>query len=130
MTPMDPKSIQAIVAPAFLLIGLSHVVQPQLWVRFFEAVSQTGLATAIIPLYTLPIALVLVVGHNVWEWGWPLFLTIAGWGMLIKCALYLQVPGLADRVIASTMAKTDRSYRIVGAIMAFFGAVLTWQSWS
>ena len=127
---MDPKLVQAVFAPAFLLMGLSHVVQPQLWVRFFEAVARTGLASVIIPLYTLLVALVLVVGHNVWEWGWPLFLTIVGWGMLIKCSLYLLVPGFTDRVLVTTMAKSARSYQIAGAVMAFFGGVLTWQSWA
>jgi hypothetical protein len=75
---MDPKIVQAVIAPGFLLMGLSHLVQPQLSVRFFEIVRQTGAAGIIIPLYTLPVALVLIVGHNVWVWDWPLFLTIAG----------------------------------------------------
>ena len=121
--------IQAVFAPAFLLMGLSHLVQPQLWVRFFEAVRQTGLASLIIPMYTLPFALVLIVGHNVWVWDWPLFLTIAGWGMTLKCALYLLVPGLTDRMLEKPMVKTARTFQIAGAIMAFFGGVLTWQAW-
>jgi hypothetical protein len=127
---MDPKIIQAVVSPGFLIMGLSHLVQPQLWVRFFEAVSQTGLAAVIIPLYTLPLALVLIVGHNVWVWDWPLFLTIAGWGMTIKCALYLLVPGLANRLLAKRMAKTARLYQISGAIATFFGGMLTWQAFT
>jgi hypothetical protein len=127
---MDPKVIQAVVAPLFLVMGVSHLVQPQLWVRFFEAVKATGLAAVIIPLYTLPVALVLVVGHNVWEWSWALFLTVAGWGMTIKCALYLIVPGLADRVLAKKMARSERSFQIAGTIMALVGGVLTWQAWT
>jgi hypothetical protein len=127
---MNPTIIQAVIAPAFLLMGLSHLVQPQLWVQFFEAVRKTGLAGAIIPLYTLPFALVLIVGHNVWVWGWPLFLTIAGWGMSIKCSLYLVVPGFTDRVLATTMAKSPRTYQVAGAIMALFGGVITWQAWA
>ncbi len=121
--------VQAVVAPAFLLTGLSHVVQPGLWVRFFEVVKQTGVAAFIIPLYTLPIALVLIVGHNVWVWDWPLFLTIAGWGMTIKCSLYLLAPGFADRMLEKKMAKTARGYQVAGAVMLFFGGVLTWQAW-
>lgn len=127
---MDPKIVQAVVAPAFLLMGLSHLVQPQLWVRFFAVMRQTGLAAAIIPMYTLPLALVLIVGHNVWDWGWPLVLTLAGWGMTIKCALYLVVPGLADRVLERKLVKAARSFQIAGALMTFLGAVLTWQAWA
>jgi hypothetical protein len=127
---MDPKIIQSVVAPAFLLIGLSHLLQPQLWVRFFEVVRQSGVAAAIIPMYTLPIALVLVAGHNVWTWDWPLFLTVAGWAMTIKSALYLMVPRLTDRMLERKMVKSGRSFQMAGATMVFFGAVLTWQSWN
>jgi hypothetical protein len=127
---MDAVIVQAVIAPAFLLMGLSHMLQPQLWVRFFEIVRQSGLAAVIIPMYTLPVALVLIVGHNVWEWDWPLFLTIVGWLMAIKCALYLLVPGLTDRLLAKKMVKTAGSFQIAGAIMIFFGGVLTWQAWS
>jgi hypothetical protein len=81
-------------------------------------------------MYTLPVALVLIVGHNVWVWDWPVFLTIAGWGMTIKSALYLVAPRLADRMLEKKMAKSPRSFQIVGAVMAIVGAILTWQSWT
>jgi hypothetical protein len=126
---MDPTIIEAIMAPAFLVIGLSHLGQPQLWVRFFNMVRHTGLAAVIIPMYTLPLALVLIVGHNVWKWDWPLFLTIAGWVLTIKCTLYLVAPGLVDRMLQKNMVKSARSYQVAGAIMTFFGGVLTWQAW-
>jgi hypothetical protein len=127
---MDPRIIEAVVAPAFLLIGLSHVLQPQLWVRFFDAMRQTGLASFIIPMYTLPIGLVLIVGHNVWVWDWPVVFTVAGWGMTIKCTLYLLAPGLADRILARKLTKSPRTYQIAGAIMVLFSAIVTWQAWS
>jgi hypothetical protein len=126
---MDPKLIEAVIAPGFLLMGLSHLIQPQLWVRFFGAVRNTGFAAIIIPLYTLPIGLLLIAGHNVWTWGWPLVLTIAGWGMTIKSAAYLLVPGLADSALSKKMATTPRSFQIVGAPIAVIGAILTWQAW-
>lgn len=126
---MNPKFIQAIIAPAFVLMGLSHVLQPQLWVRFFEVVGRTGVAACIIPLYTLPIALVLIAGHNVWVWDWPLSLTLAGWAMTIKCTLYLLVPKLTERMLEQGIAKTARSYQIAGAVMTLFGGVITWQAW-
>ena len=127
---MDPKIVQAVVAPAFLLMGLSHLLQPRIWVRFFEVVRATGAAGMIIPMYTLPLGLVLIVGHNVWVWDWPVLLTIAGWGMTIKSALYLLIPGFADRVLERNIAKSPRSYQVAGAFIALLGGVLTWQAWT
>jgi hypothetical protein len=126
---MKPEFIQAVIAPGFLLMGLSHLVQPRLWARFFEAVWNTDLAAVIVPLVTLPIGLVLIAGHNVWVWDWPVILTIAGWGMTIKCAAYLLIPGLIDRQAVKKVATTPLNFQLVGAVMAIFGAVLTWQAW-
>jgi uncharacterized protein YjeT (DUF2065 family) len=126
---MDPKFLEAAFGPAFLLMGLSHLLQPQLWVRFFAAVRNTGHASIIIPLFTLPFGLALIAGHNIWNWDWPVALTIAGWGMTIKSAGYLLIPGLADRALSKPMATAPRSFQIVGAIIAIVGAILTWQGW-
>ncbi len=60
---------------------------------------------------TLPIGVILIVGHNVWVWDWPLALTVAGWAMTIKCTLYLLVPHTADRVLDRNVAKTSRGYQ-------------------
>jgi hypothetical protein len=33
-------------------------------------------------------------------------------------------------MLEKKMAKSPRSFQIVGAIMALFGAIITWQSWT
>jgi hypothetical protein len=81
-------------------------------------------------MYTLPFGLVLIAGRNVWVWDWPAFFTIAGWGMTIKSALYLLIPGLADAMPTKQMAKSARSFQIAGAVMTIFGAIVTWQAWT
>jgi uncharacterized protein YjeT (DUF2065 family) len=127
---MEPTTVERIFGPAFLLMGLSHLLQPQMWVRFFELVRQTGSAAIIIALYTLPLGLFLIATHNIWPWDWPLLLTIAGWGMTIKSTLYLLIPWLAERMLAKRMATTSRGYQIVGAIATLVGAIVTWQAWT
>src|SRR3954449_11919018 len=84
--------IDGMIAPVFLLMGLSHVMQPRLWTRFFERLKQTGLAAVIIPLYTLPFGLLLIATHTAWPLDWSLVYTIAGWMMTLKSTIYLLVP--------------------------------------
>jgi len=127
---MNPIILERIMAPGFLLMGLSHLIQPRMWVRFFELVRQSGAAGAIIGLYTLPLGLLLIVGHNVWVLDWPVFLTICGWGMTIKSAIYLLVPGSAERALSSAAAQSEWSYRLVGAAAAVCGGIITWQAWA
>ena len=127
---MDPTTIERVFGPAFLLMGLSHLLQPQMWVRFFELVHQTGSAAVIVGLYTLPFGLLLIATHNVWRWDSSVFLTIAGWAMTLKSAFYILIPGLADRMLTKRMATTPRGYQLVGALAIFFGAIITWKTWS
>jgi len=127
---MDPTTVERIFGPAFVLMGLSHLLQPQMWVRFFELVRQTGSAAVIIGLYTLPSGLLLIATHNIWRWDWSLFLTIAGWSMTLKSALYILIPGLTNRVLTKRIATTSRSFQIVGAATALIGVLITWQAWT
>jgi len=59
---------------------------------------RTGFAPLIIGMYTLPTGLVILLGHNIWAWDWPVVVTIAGWGMTIKATLYLIFPALPNRM--------------------------------
>ena len=85
--------IDAWFALSLVIIGLSHAAQPRLWADFFNAMKRTGFAPLIIGMYTLPTGLVILLGHNIWAWDWPVFVTIAGWGMTIKATIYLHLPG-------------------------------------
>src|SRR5262245_66586666 len=93
--------IDAYVAPMLLIASLSHIAQPRLWADFFRVLGRTGVAPLIIGMYTLPIGLLVVVGHNRWVWDWPVLVTIAGWGMTVKSIVYMIVPGVAGRMPAN-----------------------------
>src|SRR3954451_15045922 len=79
-TPVAPY-IDAWFALTLVIIGLSHAAQPRLWAGFFNAMKQTGFAPLVIGMYYLPIGLVILLGHNIWAWDWPVFVTLAGWSM-------------------------------------------------
>jgi hypothetical protein len=122
--------IDAFFAASFLIVCLSHAAQPRLWADFFVAVKRTGFAPLIIGLYTLPFGMLIVLGHNVWTWDWPVFVTLAGWGMLVKATIYLLFPAIPNRMIdnADRWERGFSVFRIVGVLGALPCAVLTWQA--
>ena len=73
---------------SLLVVGLSHAVQPKLWRDFFLMLKGTGVAGIIIAMFTFPVGLMIVVGHNVWVFDAPVIITISGWGMTIKSLIY------------------------------------------
>ena len=122
--------IDAYVAPMLLIACLSHIAQPKLWADFFRALGRTGVAPLIIGMYTLPIGLLIVVGHNRWVWDWPVLVTVAGWVMTVKAIIYLLVPGVANRMVADA-DRWERGFgvfRVVGMLGSVPCAMLTWQA--
>jgi uncharacterized protein YjeT (DUF2065 family) len=121
--------LQKIFALVFVIIGLSHIVQPKAWAEFFTVVKNTGVAGLIIAMYTLPVGLVLVVTHNRWGWDWPVLLTLAGWGMTVKGAVYIVAPAVADRALSRFEKQPRRFMQAGGGISALIGIVLTWRAY-
>lgn len=99
-----------------LITAISHVAQPRLWRDFFLLLKGTGVAGIIIAMYTLPLGLVIVLGHNVWVFDVPVIVTICGWGMIIKSVIYFLVPGWVDRAIP-VGENAHRKYALGGGLM-------------
>ena len=123
---MAAELIAKVYSVGLLVIGVSHLLHPKLWSEFFAAVLRTRYAALLIGMFTLPQALLIVVGHNVWS-GPATLITIAGWGMLVKSTLYLLRPRIAERLVAIG-ATASRSYSVVGAVMAALGLLLVHDS--
>jgi hypothetical protein len=113
-------------AVAFVLVSLSHIVQPRMWVELFAALRKTGHAAVVIAMFTLPNGLAIVIWHNVWAWDLSVVLTVAGWGMSLKSANYLLNPKVADRMIDGP-GSSPKSYVAGGAIGLAIGCVLAYQ---
>ncbi len=122
--------LQRVLAPIFLIVGVSHVLHPYRWADFFMRLKQTGQAAFVIAILTMPLGMLIVVGHNRWEWDWPLFLTLAGWGMTVKSAVYLLWPQLTEWVIRKGCEERSNGFRVAGLLMAFFGGVLSWKAFA
>lgn len=123
-------SIAAFFAIQLLIFCAAHAARPRLWADFFVAMGRTGFASLIIPMYTLPLGMLLILGHNIWAWDWRVLVTVAGWMMATKSVIYLLVPGAPERMIANA----DRwesgfgGFRMVGIVGAALGAFLTWKA--
>jgi hypothetical protein len=81
-------------------------------------------------MYTLPTGLIILLGHNIWAWDWPVLVTIAGWAMTIKATIYMLFPAAPNRMIdnADRWQWAFSGFRVVGAVMGVLGVVLTWHA--
>ena len=72
------------VALNFAVIGLSHLLQPQVWVDYFTWQRGKGKVGALVNgLHSLAFGSFIVGFHNIWH-GLPMLLTIISWAQVLK----------------------------------------------
>jgi hypothetical protein len=120
--------LERIFGFVFLLVGLSHLLQPGPWVDFFKWLRSKTYGGFVVVIYTLPIAIVIVTFHSRWELRSSLILTLAGWIMLVKCVIYAVYPIAFSRT--ATRAFTARSSVIGGIILIAVSLLLLLDTWS
>ena len=112
---------------SLLAVGLSHLIQPRRWADFFIKMKETGLSGIIIAMYTLPLGLLIILGHNVWVWDVPVIITVCGWGMTVKSLLYALAPRMAERAIPVGEG-AHRKYALGGAFIIPLSLILIYHS--
>jgi uncharacterized protein YjeT (DUF2065 family) len=110
-----------------LIFGLSHLLYPAKWAAVFLPLRERETGGLILALFYLPLGLGVVLGHNVWVWGIPVAVTLAGWVMVLKSVVYLLLPRALSRVMPAA-ERMERAFRIAGAAGIVLGALLVYDS--
>lgn len=110
-------AVEKLAAICILITGLSHVIQPRVWSEFFIMLREKGKVGSILAgLLHFPLGVIIVAFHNVWH-GFPIVVTIMGWGLLLKSLLYLIYPKHGMRMLARV--SVERSWEfVVAGVMA------------
>jgi hypothetical protein len=119
--------IERYFALCMLAVGLSHIALAREWRDFFLLLKRTGVAGIIIAMFTFPLGLLIVLGHNIWVLDLPVVVTVCGWGMTLKSVSYALFPGQAERMIP-TGPHAQRKYRAGGFVALAIGALLLYHS--
>lgn len=128
----DPPSIvQFAMLIACVPLGVSHIVQPRMWVDFFarlNAQGHAGLLTKVLLVEFWP-ALLIVTLHQVWS-GPAIVLTLYGWALLAKVLIGLLLPQLGMRSMGMPERLGARGFVPAGVALIVVGlsagAALIW----
>lgn len=121
------RAIEVIAAISFLVIGISHVVQPRAWAEFFVWLRGKGAIGSFANGFLSLWFGALVVGfHNVWT-GIPALLTVIGWAQVVKGAVAFVHPPLALKSMGRVSLENARMFVAPGAAMAAIGGLLVYH---
>lgn len=109
-----PSGVQMIMLISCLLMGLSHLMQPQIWTEFFARLVERGNFGLVANqfLNAAPGAIIVSL-HQVWS-GPAILLTIYGWSLLLKAVIALvAAPSLGMRSLKMSR-HGDNAFRYGG----------------
>jgi uncharacterized protein YjeT (DUF2065 family) len=109
----------------FAVIGVSHLLQPNAWIRFFKLlISHDHSGAFVNGFITLPLGSLIVVFHNVWS-GYEILLTIIGWGYIIKSIICFCFPAISLKSMKRAEKNNSGEFRIAGVFLIVIAATLS-----
>ncbi len=123
------EAIAKIFSVVLLIVGLSRIVQAKRWANYLFDFIHSKSAPFIIGMWTLPVGLIIVVGHNKWAFEIPVIITLHGWGMVVKSSIYLLFPQAMAKVVPRTEESWRRTSIFAGGLMTILGALLVFDTY-
>lgn len=118
------RAVQVFAIANFLVIGLSHVVRPRVWVDFFAWLRERGEAGAFANAFlSLIFGSIVVAFHNVWT-GIPLVLTLVGWAQVLKALVYFTFPAWGLRKMRIPSAEKPGLFVYPGVALLVLAGLL------
>ena len=110
------RSIEMFAGVQFLIIGLSHLLQPRAWVDFFVVLRERGLPGVFANAFlSLVFGSVIVGFHNVWT-GLPMVLTLIGWAQIVKSFVGFVLPQVSMLCLQRVAPERAWEFRVAGVI--------------
>ena len=113
-----------------MVIGISHVVRPRVWIDFFVFLRERGVAGVFaVAVLNLIFGSIIVAFHNVWS-GIPLVLTVLGLANVFKSLLYFTFPAFGLRKLQ--FLSHERANLVVGSgiLLLLLAIALGYHLWS
>jgi hypothetical protein len=112
----------------FVVIGVSHIVQPRVWYEFFALLRARGYPGVFANgMLSLLVGSFIVAFHNVWT-GLPVVLTVIGWMQVLKGSMSLVAPAAGMKGLMRVSEERAWEFQAGGALFLIVSAVIVW-SW-
>lgn len=118
------RAIQIYAIVNLIVIGLSHVFQPRVWVDFVAFLRDHGKAGVFtLAFLNLLFGSIIVAFHNVWS-GLPAVLTLVGWVSVVKALVYFAFPAFGLRKLEIPSYERAYVFVYIGVVFLVIAAVL------
>ena len=121
------RAVQLFALLNFAVIGLSHILRPEVWVEFFAYLRERGEAGVFANAFlSLIFGSIVVAFHDVWT-GIPLALTLIGWAQVAKALVYFTFPAYGLRKMRIPTRERAGLFVYPGIALLILAALLAYH---
>jgi len=107
--------------------GLSHIVAPKAWARYFMwLASKEEAGVIVVGFMSLGFGSIVAAFHHVWS-GIPLVLTLLGWAQVTKALIYFCFPQYGLKKLRWVSVERARVFVYAGLVLLALAGLLTWH---
>jgi hypothetical protein len=120
------RAIEIYAGIQFLVIGLSHLLQPRAWVDFFVLLRGQGLPGVFANAFlSLVFGSIVVAFHNVWT-GLPMVLTVIGWAQVLKSLGGFVLPQMSMRGLQRVSMERAWEFQAAGLVFLALSSLMAY----
>ena len=117
--------IAKIVGPLFLIVGAGIFINVEHYRRLVADFAASPLSIYTSGTIAIVLGLLVITFHNVWQWHWPVIITLLGWAALLKGAVRVIAPRFVISR-AQQYARNTNTVLITALVTLVLGGVLTY----
>lgn len=107
--------------------GLSHILAPKAWARFFLWLrSKEEAGVFVVAFMNLGFGSIVAAFHQVWS-GIPLILTLLGWASVLKALIYFSFPRFGLKMLQRVSIERAGMFIYPGFVLLALAGVLTYH---
>jgi len=110
-------SVELFTAINFFIIGLSHLLQPKIWVEFFTFLhAKKHFGNILNALIALSMGSLVLSFHFLWQWP-KVLITVYGLIQVTKGLIYLLIPSIGIASIGKVTMDKAYKFRWAGGVL-------------
>jgi hypothetical protein len=111
--------------PVILAVGIGVFTSRSYYLKVYRDLEKETLAVLLFAMFAIAVGTAQILIHNAWGTIPEAIISLLGWGLLIKGALFAIAPGYVDKS-GNWWAARPNLFPIVGALTVLCGAYLIW----
>jgi hypothetical protein len=110
--------------PAILAVGVGILLSRSYYVKLYRDLEREKLAVLTFGLVALTMGIIHINVHNVWSTFPQMFISLLGWGLLVKGIAFVAFPKVVDQ--SGDWAVHAKLLPTLGIVLMIAGVYLSW----